>query len=187
MATLFPHLRELIEEGSVGLPGVAPRRMFGCDAFFAYGNIYALVWSEGRIALKLPDKASFDEVMARPGAEPWTVSEGKAMSHWVLVPEDFHDEPDELGRWIRRAYESAAHAPPKKAKAPRAGAKTAAKAAAATGAKASMGAKGTAAKAPSGANKSAEKARATAKKPAAKPTRAAGTARGRASRPSRVR
>jgi len=114
MNSLFPHLLELLEEGSHGLPGVSPRRMFGCDALFAYGNIYGLIWKEGRIGLRLSEPAAYAELMALPGAEPWTVMEGKKMSHWVLVPESFHDEPEQLASWVRRAYDFAAQAPPKK-------------------------------------------------------------------------
>jgi TfoX/Sxy family transcriptional regulator of competence genes len=129
MATWFPHLRELIEEGSTGLPGVAPRRMFGCDAFFAFGNIYALIWREGRIALRMPASEAFEELRALPGADSWSVGSGKTMAGWVLVPEDFHDEPELLGKWIRRAYDFAARIPPKQPKsrakaAPKAAAKT---------------------------------------------------------------
>lgn len=132
MATYFPHLRELIEEGSTGLPGVAPRRMFGCDAFFAYGNIYALIWKEGRIALRMPVSEAFEELRALPGADSWSVGSGKTMAGWVLVPEDFHDEPELLGKWVRRAYDFAARIPPKQPKAPTSRAKAAPKAAAKT-------------------------------------------------------
>jgi len=117
MRSLFPHLLELLEEGSQGLPGVAPRRMFGCDALFAYGNIYALIWQDGRIGLRLPEPTVYAELLALEGAEPWRVMDGaKPMSHWVLVPESFHDEPEQLGKWVRRAYDFAAKAPPKKPK-----------------------------------------------------------------------
>ena len=77
--------------------------MFGCDAFFASGEIYGLIWKTGRIGLKFTDSGAFDELMARPGSEPWKAGP-KVMSHWVLVPEEFHDAPDELAKWVRRAH-----------------------------------------------------------------------------------
>lgn len=116
MGSLFPHLLELVEDASRDLPGVSPRRMFGCDALFAYGNIYALIWKDGRIGLKLPEPSAFEELMAMPGAVPWTPGRS-AMSHWVLVPEDFHDQPERLVPWVRRAHALAAKAPSKMAKA----------------------------------------------------------------------
>ena len=113
MGSLFPHLLELVEEASRELPGVSPRRMFGCDALFAYGNIYALVWKDGRIGLKLPEPSLYEELMAMPGAAPWEVGPSKAMSTWVLVPEDFHDDSEQLEVWVRRAHELASKRPPK--------------------------------------------------------------------------
>lgn len=113
MGSLFPHLLELLEEASRELPGVSPRRMFGCDALFAYGNIYALVWKDGRIGLKLPEPSLYEELMAMPGAARWEVGPSQAMSTWVLVPEDFHDDSEQLQVWVRRAHELASKRPPK--------------------------------------------------------------------------
>jgi TfoX/Sxy family transcriptional regulator of competence genes len=127
MATLFPYLLELLETATAGLPGVDRRRMFGCDALFADAEIFALVWKTGRIGLKLTDPADFAAAMALPGAEQWHAGP-KAMSHWVLVPDDLHDDPAALTPWIRRAHDQAsarAGAPAKPAAKP---AKTAARA-----------------------------------------------------------
>jgi TfoX/Sxy family transcriptional regulator of competence genes len=101
--TLLDHLRDLIDQASRGLPGVTPKRMFGCHALFANENIYALVWKDGRIGIKIPEAARFAELMALPGAEPWTAGRA-AMSHWVLVPEGFHDDEEELRRWTKVAH-----------------------------------------------------------------------------------
>jgi TfoX/Sxy family transcriptional regulator of competence genes len=121
MAATFPHLTELLEDASSKLAGVSRRRMFGCDALFVNGEIYALVWKTGRIGLKLPEPAAFDELMDMQGADPWKAGP-KTMSHWVLVPEEFHEDSEELARWVRRAHSmalgGAAAAQPAKKKAP---------------------------------------------------------------------
>ncbi|MBU8900194.1 TfoX/Sxy family protein [Corallococcus sp. M34] len=103
MVATYPHLTELLEEASQRLPAVSRRRMFGCDALFANDTIYALVWKTGRIGLRFPEATAFEELMGRPGSDPWMAGP-KTMSHWVLVPESFHDETEELTRWVRRAH-----------------------------------------------------------------------------------
>lgn len=77
--------------------------MFGCPGLWADGNIFALVWREGRIALKLPLSAG--ELRQMPGARDWTIGARKKMGAWVLVPEGFHDDADALARWARRAHQ----------------------------------------------------------------------------------
>lgn len=106
MATTFPFLIELVEESTAGLPDVSRRRMFGCDGYFAGDQIFALLWKTGRIGVKLPDPDAHAELLALPGAEPWTIG-AKTMSTWALVPEDWHDEPAALQPWLRRAYAQA--------------------------------------------------------------------------------
>lgn len=103
MATTFPFLIEIVEEITASLPDVSRRRMFGCDAYFAGDRIFALLWKTGRIGLKLPDPAAHAELLATPGSETWSIG-AKTMSTWTLVPEAWHDEPEALAPWLRRAY-----------------------------------------------------------------------------------
>jgi TfoX/Sxy family transcriptional regulator of competence genes len=105
MANTFPHLCELVEESTRGLAGVAKRRMFGCDAYFAGDSIFALIWKDGRVGIKLPSAADYDALLATEGAEPWCVGDGKKMSAWVLVPEEMHDDDEALTPWVRKAYQ----------------------------------------------------------------------------------
>ncbi|MHB8875307.1 MAG: TfoX/Sxy family protein, partial [Myxococcaceae bacterium] len=107
-----------VEDASARLPAVSKRLMFGCEALFARGSIYALVWKTGRIGLRLPDAARFAELMALEGADPWSPGKNMSMSHWVLVPEAFHDDTDALGEWVMRAHAFAMKAPPKGKKKP---------------------------------------------------------------------
>jgi TfoX/Sxy family transcriptional regulator of competence genes len=107
------YLRELLDEASTALDEVNVKRMFGCDGFFASGGIFALVWKEGRIGIRLPEQDSYDKLLGESGAEPWRIM-GKQMKHWVLVPADYHDDADSLWPWLRQAHALAASAPAKK-------------------------------------------------------------------------
>lgn len=108
MTNLREHLKDMVAFSSHALPGVMQRKMFGCDAWFAGGQIYSFIWRTGRVAVRLPDEASHAEALALEGAEAWTVREdGKPMAHWVLLPEDFHDDWDSADGWIRRAHKLA--------------------------------------------------------------------------------
>ena len=119
-SSIHAHLRSLLDDATHNLAGVSVRRMFGCDAMFAGDAIFALVWKAGRIGLKLPDAALYQQLGALPGTEPWAPGEMKPMAHWLLVPEDFHDSPESLTLWVRHAHRLALAAPPKPAKRPNA-------------------------------------------------------------------
>ena len=134
MAASFPYLIELIELSTPGLQDISMRRMFGCDAFFAGDKIFALLWKTERIGVKLTDPEAYARLLALPGAEPWQIG-AKIMSHWVLVPEEMHDDGEALGPWVRMAHGHAHGGPAKTTKAPakkvtKAPAKTTAKTAA---------------------------------------------------------
>jgi len=104
MAATFPHLNELVEEGTRGLREIVKKRMFGCDAYFVGDAIFALIWKTGRIGVRLPDDGAYASLLALEGAEPWCAGP-KRMAHWVLVPEGFHDDEDALVGWLRRAVQ----------------------------------------------------------------------------------
>ena len=101
MTSLNAHL---LETASESLPGVFRRMMFGCESLFVDGHIYALVWKEGRIGLKLTDPKDYDTLRAMPGATPWSPGGRMIMRSWLLVPESFHDDPATLKDWVRRAH-----------------------------------------------------------------------------------
>lgn len=110
MTATFPYLIELVEDSARGLADVSKRRMFGCDAYFTGEQIFILLWKTGRIGVRLPDPAAHEEALALEGAEPWQIGE-KTMSHWVLLPEDFHDDGAALTPWIRQAHALARSGP----------------------------------------------------------------------------
>ena len=105
MRTLLLELRSRLDDLTSGLPQVSVRRMFGCDAFLAGGAIFAMVWREGRIGLRLPDDL-LPELRALPGADPWRHRD-MVVRQWVLVPESFHDDSDGLAPWVRKAHAAA--------------------------------------------------------------------------------
>ena len=105
MRTLLLELRSRLDDLTAGLPDVTVRRMFGCDAFLARGAIFAMVWREGRIGLRLPDEL-LPEVRALPGADPWRHRD-MVVRQWVLVPESFHEDAEGLGPWVRKAHAAA--------------------------------------------------------------------------------
>jgi TfoX/Sxy family transcriptional regulator of competence genes len=115
MRTLLLELRSRLESLTGDLPRVTSRRMFGCDAFLASGAIFAMVWREGRIGLRLPD-ALLPELRALPGADAWRHRD-MVVRQWVLVPESFHDDPDGLALWVRKAHAAALERGPGPAKA----------------------------------------------------------------------
>jgi TfoX/Sxy family transcriptional regulator of competence genes len=105
MRTLLLELRSRLDDLTDGLPRVTVRRMFGCDAFLAGGAIFAMVWREGRIGLRLPD-ALLPELRALPGADPWRHRD-MVVRQWVLVPASLHDDADGLAPWVRKAHAAA--------------------------------------------------------------------------------
>jgi TfoX/Sxy family transcriptional regulator of competence genes len=105
MRTLLLELRSRLDDLTDGLPEVSVRKMFGCDAFLARGAIFAMVWREGRIGLRLPDE-QLPELRALPGADPWRHRD-MVVRQWVLVPESFHDDPHGLSPWVQKAHAAA--------------------------------------------------------------------------------
>jgi TfoX/Sxy family transcriptional regulator of competence genes len=102
-------LMALLLDAADGLPLVEKKRMFGFEALWGEGRIFALVW-QGRISLRLPDRAAAAELLRHPGAAALTIAGGKtnpAGQRWINVPESFHDDPHELRRWVGRAYDLA--------------------------------------------------------------------------------
>jgi TfoX/Sxy family transcriptional regulator of competence genes len=99
---LIAELEDCINTAATGLSKVTHKKMFGCHALFANEAVFGLVWKEGRIGVRLPDSASFDSLMSEKGAAPWKAGK-MTMSHWVLVPEDMHEEKAQLKRWLKVA------------------------------------------------------------------------------------
>jgi len=99
--------------------------MFGGVAARVNGNVFAGLF--GRSTMLWLPEAEREEVLALEGAGPFDPMGDGRRSDKVVLPEAVMHEPEELARWLRRAFDAAAQLPPKK---PKAGKAKAAKAAA---------------------------------------------------------
>ena len=105
-------LKAVFDGAMAGLEGVEPKKLFGCDGYFVNGNIFGLVWKEGRLGLRLTVDEDRSELMALEGAGSWQVGP-MTMKLWVLLPPGWHSQPAKLKAWSRKAYEQATERPPK--------------------------------------------------------------------------
>lgn len=96
-------LEEILTASATGLSKVTSKKMFGCHALWADGNVFALVWKHGRIGVKLPDESAYESLLSLSGAEPWKAGP-MTMAHWVLVPDTFHSKPSEVKKWVAKAH-----------------------------------------------------------------------------------
>lgn len=105
-------LENMLNESAEGLPNVSSKKLFGCHALFANGNVFGLVWKHGQIGVKLTKEADYEKLISAKGAGPWKAGPMK-MAHWVLVPESLQKDRAKLRPWIERAHEQALSLPPK--------------------------------------------------------------------------
>src|SRR5689334_5356551 len=93
-------------------PRVQTMKMFGGVAASVNGHIFAGLFGRSTM-LSLPEPARA-EALALEGAGPFDpMGDGRVRSEKVMLPEAMMDEPEELRRWIARAFEAAALLPPK--------------------------------------------------------------------------
>lgn len=116
-------LKALLDGALAGLDSVVPKRLFGCDGWFARGNIFALVWKDGRVGLRLSEAELLTEALSLEGAGPW-LQGGKPVRHWALLPKTWAAEPAKLRAWGRRAHALALARPERSAVSGKAAAKT---------------------------------------------------------------
>jgi TfoX/Sxy family transcriptional regulator of competence genes len=95
---------------------VQTMNMFGGIAAKVNGHVFAGLFGRSTIlALPEPERA---EALALEGAGPFDpMGNGRIMSDKVMLPESMMDEPDDLRRWIARAFALAVRLPPKAPKA----------------------------------------------------------------------
>lgn len=94
---------DLLEDACAKLPH-STRAMFGGHGLFApNGGMFAGIVDEDRIVLKLAQEEPRAALVALGGA-PWTYAGKMTMNNWILVPDDFYDEPRKLTEWCARAH-----------------------------------------------------------------------------------
>jgi len=99
-----------IEEMFQGLGPVTIKRMFGGKGIYHLGRIIAIELRD-EMLLKADEQSAPE--FADAGASQWSY-EGKKgnsvkMPYWS-IPENAYDDPDEMAKWVRLAYEAALRA-----------------------------------------------------------------------------
>lgn len=98
-----------IEEMFETLGPVTIKRMFGGKGVYFEGIIFALE-VDGEILLKGDDRTG--PTLEAAGSRRWAYDgKGKPvkMPYWS-IPEEAYDDPDEMARWVRLAYDAALRA-----------------------------------------------------------------------------
>jgi TfoX/Sxy family transcriptional regulator of competence genes len=91
--------------------------MFGGVAAKVNGHLFGGTF--GRSVMLLLSERDRAEALALDGAAPFDpMGNGAKRSDKVQMPETMMDEPDELRRWVKRAFDFAATLPAKTAKKP---------------------------------------------------------------------
>ena len=62
MSQEIQELESTLNTVSKGLSKVTGKKMFGCHALWADGNVFALIWKTGRIGVKLPDETPYQKL-----------------------------------------------------------------------------------------------------------------------------
>lgn len=106
MSAEVTQLTSVVEDITADWRGIKRRRMFGCNAFFRDGAIFALIWVTGRVGVKLTDASLYATAAALPGTEAWQAG-GRTTRHWVLLPAAMNVAPEELRAWLRCAFDAA--------------------------------------------------------------------------------
>jgi len=93
---------------------ISVRRMFGGEGIYAGDQIIGLVVDD-RLYLKTTDSNRAD--FLAEGRKPFTYRRGKKITatSYYAVPERLLDDPEEFGRWARKAHVAAvAPKPPRR-------------------------------------------------------------------------
>jgi hypothetical protein len=89
----------VVEAALLGMPGVAPKRLFGAQAFFFGSRMFAFL-TDGAVVLKLPPaerRAALEDGYGRP----FLVGPREPFGRWLEVP---LDEPGRVLHLARLAY-----------------------------------------------------------------------------------
>ena len=98
---------------------VETRQMFGGVAAMVNGNTFAGLFGRSTM-IWLPEEQR-NAALAQNGFAPFDPMGDGRRSDKIMLPERFMQEPEELSRWIGKAFTAAAQLPPKQKKAPRKG------------------------------------------------------------------
>lgn len=99
-----------IDDMFSGLGPVSIKRMFGGKGIYHEGLIVAIE-TDGDIFLKADAQTA--PAFLEAGSSQWTYegnNKSVSMPYWS-VPEEAFDDPDEMAKWVRLAFEAALRAP----------------------------------------------------------------------------
>ncbi|MGD0636516.1 MAG: TfoX/Sxy family protein [Nitrososphaerales archaeon] len=95
-------------------PRIHVRPMFGNDAAFVNGNMFAgLFGKQLFVRLSAEDQA---ELLAEKGASRFAPMEGRPMSSYIVVPAAWRTSPKKVGAWVARSLAWSSGLPPKASK-----------------------------------------------------------------------
>lgn len=106
-----PELVARFDEVAARHPGAQRRKMFGYPALFVGGNLATCLFASGWAVRLAPDACA--EVLALPGAQPFSPMAGRPMAGWALLPPDVVADDARLDPWLERALAFAASLPAK--------------------------------------------------------------------------
>lgn len=92
-----------------------PRKMFGYDAFFVYGNMAVGLW-QNTCVVKV-SAADQSKLLQASAAIPFAPMKGRVMTGWLELSEELAHDPEALLAWSERAVAYVATLPPKLGKA----------------------------------------------------------------------
>ena len=93
-------------------PTVTLRPMFGNLAAFVNGNMFAGLFGED-LFVRLPEDESTK--IRKQGGRAFEPMAGRAMTGYVVVPENWRSKPEATKAWIQLALELTGRMPPKAA------------------------------------------------------------------------
>ncbi len=104
-------LVERFDEVAARHPAAQRRKMFGYAALFVGGNMATGLFADRWVVRMAPEHTA--ELLAVPGAEPFSPSPGRSMTGWTLLPRAAVDDDEALDAWLTRALAFAASLPAK--------------------------------------------------------------------------
>ena len=108
-----PEVIEQFQQAITPLPGVTPRKMFGCPCAFLNGNMFAGVFEDTLfVRLSVADRLE----LAKYGARPFEPLPGRPMREYVVVPPGTLKSKRRLNEWIEKSFAFAATLPAKSPK-----------------------------------------------------------------------
>ncbi|PCJ22197.1 MAG: hypothetical protein COB04_00105 [Gammaproteobacteria bacterium] len=88
------------------LQGIEQRKFLGQSSLVANGSLFVLVTRECRIALHLKELDIEDRLNVPKESCIWKTG-GRLMINWILLPEEFHSQEENLTEWLKLGYEYA--------------------------------------------------------------------------------